>query len=93
MGTLRRPRGSHASLEGRSQPPSILPTAMGTSSFLPWEDRTGLQLLLEEEHRCHLVGWWGLGLGSNLNASRLFAVLPWAADLTSLSLSFFSSVK
>lgn len=39
---------------------------------------------------------WGggrLGVGSDLSASRLFAVLPWAADLTSLSLSFFSSVK
>ena len=87
MGTLRRPRGSHASLGGRSQPPSILPTTVGTSSFLPWEDRTGLRLLLV------WVGWWGLGLGSDLNASRLFAVLPWAADLTSLSLSFFSPVK
>lgn len=92
MGTLRRPGGSHASLKGRSQPPSVLPTSMGTSSFLPWEDRTGLRLPLEEERRCRLE-WGRLGVGSDLSASRLFAVLPWAADLTSLSLSFFSSVK
>lgn len=61
MGTLRRPQGSHASLEGRSQPASVLPTAVGTSSFLPWEDWTGLRLSVEEQHRCHLggvVGGW-----------------------------------
>lgn len=34
------------------------------------------------------MGWWGLSLGSDLNASRLFAVLPWAGDLTSYSLEF-----
>lgn len=40
-------------------------------------------------------GWGGggLGLGSDLNASRLFAVLPWAGDLTSVSLKFLLICK
>lgn len=39
------------------------------------------------------MGWWGLGSGSDLNTLRLFAVLPWASDLTSLSLKFLLICK
>lgn len=77
--------------KGRSQPPQFCPPAWALAPF-SWEDRTGLRLPSEEE-RGAILEWGRLGVSSDLSASCLFAVLPWAADLTSLSLSFFSSVK
>lgn len=79
-------------LEAGPSPPRFCPPPWALAPFSP--GKTGQVCdSLRRNTGAVWVGWWGLGLGSDPNASRLFAVLPWAADLTSLSLSFFSPVK
>lgn len=88
MGTLRRPRGSRASLEGRSQPPG---SARRGHQLLPERTRPGWSSAAGGKRRCHPGGGGGRDLGSGGRSSPLSAV-PWAGGWH-LCLSFLACGK
>lgn len=82
MGTLRRPRGSRASLEGRSQPPG---SARRGHQLLPERTRPGWSSAAGGKRRCHPGGGGGGGTWVQVAGPLLCLLCPGQAAGTSVS--------